>query len=115
MAKSLGAHIREQRKLRRLTIEKFAELVGITPVFVGQLERGVKMPSIATLIKIINVLEVSADYLLRGEVTTGKPYIVNAINEKMMRLPPKGLKVVENIVDCTVESLLQLDLDEDHT
>ena len=40
----LGQRIREQRKEKGWTIEQFAERVDLSTNYVGDLERGVKMP-----------------------------------------------------------------------
>ena len=48
----LGRRIREQRKQKGLTLEKLAEMAGIGSIYLGEIERGKKMPSINTFIKI---------------------------------------------------------------
>ena len=42
----LGQRIREQRKEKGWTIEQFAERVELSENYVGDLERGVKIPPI---------------------------------------------------------------------
>ena len=62
--KDLGNRIRKTRKEKYLTQFTLAEEVGISPNFLGDVERGVKSPSLETLVCIANVLNVSLDYLL---------------------------------------------------
>ena len=55
----LGQRIREQRKEKGWTIEQFAERVELSANYVGDLERGVKIPKLETFIRIVEVLGVS--------------------------------------------------------
>ena len=96
----LGARIRERRKQRKLTLEKLAEIAGVGTVFLGEVERGTKMPSLKTFIKILNALDMSADILLRDEVNAAKPYVLNELTEKMQDLSPSQLKTVGDVLDA---------------
>lgn len=48
----LGQRLRQQRKRRGLTIEQLAEMIGLSKNYVSLIERGQKLPSMATLIKL---------------------------------------------------------------
>lgn len=50
MKQSFGARLREQRKLKGWTIEQFAEQVGLSPNYMGDLERGQKLPRFETFL-----------------------------------------------------------------
>lgn len=60
----MGKKIREQRKLKNYTLEQLAEKLEVSTTFIGQIERAKGIPSLETVVKIANVLEVSVDYLL---------------------------------------------------
>lgn len=62
--KDLGNRIRRIRKEKYLTQFALAEEVGVSPNFLGDVERGVKSPSLETMVCLANVLDVSLDYLL---------------------------------------------------
>ena len=64
---TVGKRIVEGRKRLGLTRERFAELIGVSAYFVGQIERGVRKMSYETLIKISDCLHLSLDYLVKGE------------------------------------------------
>ena len=66
----LGQRIREQRKEKGWTIEQFAERVELSANYVGDLERGVKIPKLETFIRIVEVLDVSADVLILDSVAS---------------------------------------------
>jgi len=101
----LGARIREERKQRKMTLEKFAEMAGIGTVYLGEIERGDKMPSINTFIKIVNNFGLSADVLLRDEVVAAKPYVFDEITEKVKDLSPQQLKMVKEVVFVMVDNM----------
>lgn len=56
--KLLGGGIRKYRKLASLTQEKLAERVDINPVYMGQIERGFKVPTVDVLLRIARALKV---------------------------------------------------------
>ena len=60
----LGQKIRALRKERKQTLETLAEAADIGLVYLGEIERGIKMPSLKTFIKLVNALDVSADELI---------------------------------------------------
>jgi transcriptional regulator with XRE-family HTH domain len=62
--KYIGENIRTTRKSKGLTIETLSELVGISPSFLGTLERGESSLSVETLISICRTLDVSADSII---------------------------------------------------
>ena len=54
----LGGGIRKYRTSARLTQEKLAERVGINPVYMGQIERGFRVPTVDVLLRIARALKV---------------------------------------------------------
>lgn len=60
---SFGKKIREAREKNNLTRANLAEILGISVNFLGDIERGIKLPSVPTLILISNSLKVSLDSL----------------------------------------------------
>ena len=51
-----------------MTVEQLANKANVSIKFIGDVERGQKMPSINTFIKIVNALDVSFDYVLSQDV-----------------------------------------------
>lgn len=66
--KRLGARIREERTKAHLTQERLAETVGVSTVFLGQIERSERKLSLSTLISIANALGVSIESLLKDSL-----------------------------------------------
>jgi transcriptional regulator with XRE-family HTH domain len=57
--KLLGDGIRKYRRLAKLTQEKLAEKIDINPVYMGQIERGYRVPTVDVLLRIARALKVS--------------------------------------------------------
>ncbi len=66
MQDSIGSRIRAKRKQQFLTQEKLAEKLDVSTQFIYQIEHDVRMPSVANLIKMSDILKVSIDFLLKG-------------------------------------------------
>lgn len=101
----LGSRIREARLAKGFTQEALAEIAEIGVMYYGEVERGVKMPSMKTFIKIINALDVSADYILRNEVSSGKPFVLNDITKKLEKLSPQQRKAASDILDAYIKNI----------
>ena len=61
---ALGAYIRSQRELARLSLRQMAELTRLSHPYLSQVERGVHQPSVRVLKAIAEALNVSAETLL---------------------------------------------------
>ena len=62
--KKLGQRIKEERKKLNYTQEQVAELINVTPAFIGHIERAERSLSLETLVKICHTLNVTIDYVL---------------------------------------------------
>lgn len=102
---ALGKRISEARKKQGLTQEKLAEKANIGVMYLGEIERGVKAPSMKVFIKLVNALEISADYVLRYEVDSGKGYVLDAVTRKLEPLTPKQRKAAVEILDAYINNL----------
>lgn len=59
---TIGKNIRKFRLARKLRQEDLAEKTDLTTNYIGMVERGEKIPSLETFIKIVNALGVSFGY-----------------------------------------------------
>ena len=96
----LGKQIRKQRKLKKYTLEQLAEKLDVSTTFIGQIERAKGIPSLETLVKIANVLEVSVDSLVFEDLNTksGNTHFINSIIELTETFTPKEKDlIIKNI------------------
>lgn len=101
----LGSRIRSARKEKGFTQEELAEKVDISLAYMGEIERGVKYPSMNVFIKLVEVLDVSADYLMRDKLETGKVHVFNDITRKMEHLKPKQVNAISELIDVYIKNL----------
>lgn len=83
---AMGKRIQQARKAAHLTQMRFAERIEVSTQYVSDLERGIVGCSVPTLLKICDVLDVSADLILRGQEP--KPPKPPSVSERFVDLPP---------------------------
>jgi len=69
--KALGARIQQQRQQRGLSQQGAAEKLDLSTSFFSRVERGEKVASLETLIKIANLFGFSLDFLLQDSLNKG--------------------------------------------
>ena len=92
----IGKRIMDRRKKLGLTQEALAEKGEVTTKFVSYAESGKRAMRPENLLKISSALEVSADYLLTGEIID-KDLLI--LSDKLRRLTPSQVRTVEAIID----------------
>ena len=63
----IGNNLNTYRKSKGYSLDKVAEMTGVSKGMLGQIERGETNPSISTLWKIANGLHISSTFLLEAE------------------------------------------------
>ena len=101
----LGKKIREARLKRGYTQQVLAEKADVAEMYISQIERGLKMPSMNLFIKIITALDISSDYILRDEVPSGKDYVYSEFTQKLDTLTPKQRRAAMEILDAYIRTL----------
>lgn len=93
---ALGERIRQSRKKAKLTQEQLAESISLSVSHVGHIERGSRIPSIDTLVRMSSTLHVSIDYLLLGEFSAEHMLLssVTAALKSEDRLEPKTISAM---------------------
>lgn len=62
--KSIGMKIKEQRLKKNISQERLAELIDVTPSYISNIENGNRIASLPTMMSIVNILDLSFDYLM---------------------------------------------------
>lgn len=66
---ALGKRIREERKRLNLTQAELAEAIDISDTYMGAIERGERSLTLDTLVRLVNRLGVTVDYMLSESVS----------------------------------------------
>ena len=94
--KAIGNRISNRRKSLNYTQEQIAEKMDVSIQMVSNLERGNKAIKIDNLIKISEILNVSADYILTGKHTEKD---IGIVLNKIDKLSDSDYKMVDMIIE----------------
>lgn len=81
----IGKFIAEQRKKKSITQEQLAEKLYITDRAVSKWERGLSLPDADKMLELCNILDISVNELLNGEMIDKKDY-ESKTNELLVEL-----------------------------
>ena len=98
----IGQRIRKHRERSRLSQEQLAERIDVSSQTISTAETGKKRLRVENIIKICEVLEISPDYLLLGEIS---PQDLIILSEKLSQLTPGQYRHLENIIDSYISAL----------
>lgn len=73
--KTIGKKIKDQRIRKNISQEKLAELIDVTPSYISNLESGNRIASLPTMLDIVNVLDLSFDFLMLDDMTANSKEI----------------------------------------
>lgn len=106
----LGHRIKQCRKMQKLTQERLAELVNVSPHYIYEIEKGLKTMSLSTLADIASVLNVSTDYLLFGAhgaflTSTAEHMPFDRLNQLLQYLSPQQRDNIADILSVLLPHL----------
>ena len=100
--KILGQRIREERLRLKLTQEQLSERIDVTASYLGAVERGEKSMTLEKLIDLINVFDVSMDYILSdfiqprvNENNNDISDLINNMNDHQRKLTIEIAKLIQ--------------------
>lgn len=98
---AIGDRISKRRKQLNYTQEILAEKMNVSVQMISNLERGNKAIKIENLIKICDILDVSADYILTGKHI--EKDITSALG-KISQLNDTDFKMIDMLIDYCLEN-----------
>ena len=102
----IGDRIREARKSKGLTQEQLAEKADMSVNFLGEIERNQKLPGLYIFTNIITALDISADYILRDVLSSGKCYVDDETIKRLEKVSPKHRKIINDLIDAYLKNIL---------
>lgn len=91
----MGKRIAARRKQLRLTQDDLAELAEVTPQMISTAELGKKALRPENILKLSTALEVSADYLLTGQIIDKDVFL---LDQQIATLSPEQFRCLEDII-----------------
>ncbi|MCL2576169.1 MAG: helix-turn-helix domain-containing protein [Defluviitaleaceae bacterium] len=95
-----GTRLKSERKKLGLTQQGLAELAHTKQDYIAQIERGIRNPSLNTLINLLTALNISADELIFGNIENkqNEAKILKKINDFLARKNAKDITAYYEIV-----------------
>ena len=98
----IGHNVKQARDMKGYTQGGLAERVGVGNKHISDIERGYAGVSVDVLIKLCEVLDVDADYILFGKMTVDRN---NPFNKLLDSLSPQQALQAQKLLDAYVKSL----------
>ena len=97
----IGEIIRNARLNQGMTQEELAELIDVTPAYIGHIERNQRSFSLQTLVKLATELDIDMNYLFSDSVPSDEEQIVaefkQLIKGKPLRAQEAALDMVRTV------------------
>lgn len=96
--KRLGKRIREERQRLNLTQAQLAEDIDISDTYMGAIERGERSLTLDTLVRLVNRLGVTVDYMLSDSVSDNDSNIINQFKQIINCQPLERKQMAINVL-----------------
>lgn len=95
----VGERIRSIREDLSMSRETFSEMIDVSDVFLGQIERGERSLSIKTLCRIVSFTGASTDYILFGNLDSNNT--INKINRILNKSSDNMILYIYKIITAS--------------
>ena len=96
--KRLGKRIRKERLRLNLTQAQLAAPIDISDTYMGAIERGARSLTLDTLVRLINRLGVTVDYMLADSVTHNDSNIMEQLKQIIDNQPLERKQMAVNVL-----------------
>lgn len=96
--KRLGERIREERRHLNLTQAQLAEDIDISDTYMGAIERGERSLTLDTLVRLVNRLGVTVDYMLSDSVADNDSNIMEQFKQIIDCQPLERKQMAINVL-----------------
>lgn len=106
ISETVGSQIRILRQERGISQEKLALIAGVNTSYVGQIERGIRSPTIDMLDKIAQALEVNVVELFRPETDRSLRTNSETLNKLIFELRTRSEDEQASVYDIVKRLLI---------
>lgn len=99
ISKHIGKVCQQYRIKNNLTQNQVAELIGLEPRHISQIERGLSKGSIDTLIKLCNAYSITPDIILYYLLDDSVKNSVSIYDEKFKKLTKRDKESILHFID----------------
>lgn len=101
----VGAQVRKKRKAKEMSQEQLAIKAGVGITHISHIETGNTIPSISTLVDIINALDISADELFCDYIAKCRPIFHNRIADCIEDCTEEEIRIIADTIIALKSSL----------
>lgn len=94
-----GERIRGIREGLKMNRERFSEMIDVSDVFLGQIERGERSLSLKTLCRIVSFTGISTDFILFGN--TDNNSTIHKIDRILAKSSEANIEYFYEIINCS--------------
>ncbi len=102
ISKIIGERLRKLRKEQGLSQEELAHKAFLHPTYIGQLERGEKNPTVETVEKVANALQISLADLFRFS-TTNENDVIDQLMVQLHSISKEDQETLMKVVSVLLE------------
>lgn len=97
---NIGRRVKELREMNHIKSGEFANMVGVSPVFLSYIENGAKKPSYETLEKICAALNISlSQFFSEGEEPIALTPELKDLLDNAKQLSPDKIAILNNFIE----------------
>ena len=95
--KIIGQRIREARKKKGWSQERFSEEIDVAVAYVSRIERGSSQVNLNRLAQISKVLDTSIEFFIKGVITDSPDYLDKELYNTLLTCSPEKQRLIYNI------------------
>ena len=99
ISEHIGRAFQECRKNNNLTQSEVAEMAGLEPRYISQIERGISKGSIDTLIKLCNAYKITPDVILYDLLDEKVKKEIDVYDEKFKKISMRDKETINKMID----------------
>jgi transcriptional regulator with XRE-family HTH domain len=92
----LGRRVKDLRRKQNLTQEALAEKLDISASFLGHIERGTRIASLETLVKLCIALDTDPNYLLAASTSSLTRHMPENTRKQLAELFYQGYRILQS-------------------
>lgn len=89
----IGERVKEARKNKNLSQQQLGDMLGVSKVSICGYENGVRIPTIENFVQLLDILDLSADYLLGRDINV----VSEEDEEYKVKLSKEDINIIKEL------------------
>ncbi|MGD9154028.1 MAG: helix-turn-helix transcriptional regulator [Bacillota bacterium] len=100
---AIGQRIKKIRQQKKITQEQLAELLGVSSVYMNQIENAKTKINLERLVNLANLLDTEPGFLLNGTICKARNYLFPELDLILQECSPEKRRVILAISQLIAE------------